>query len=58
MLDSALAETINELYKAEWIHRRATWKTKDSVELATVEGAMVQPPPVAPTHRLHPAGRC
>jgi transposase InsO family protein len=33
--DSALAETINGLYKAELIHRRAPWKTKESVELAT-----------------------
>ncbi len=35
--DSALAETINGLYKAELIHRRAPWKTKESVELATLE---------------------
>jgi len=35
--DNALAETINGLYKAELIHRRAPWKTKDAVELATLE---------------------
>ena len=35
--DNALAETINCLYKAEWIHRRAPWKTKESLELATLE---------------------
>jgi transposase InsO family protein len=35
--DNALAETINGLYKAELIHRRAAWKTKESVELATLE---------------------
>ena len=35
--DKALAETINGLYKAELIHRRAPWKTKESVELATLE---------------------
>jgi hypothetical protein len=35
--DNALAETINGLYKAEVIHRRASWKTKESVELATLE---------------------
>jgi len=34
--DNALAETINGLYKAELIHRRAPWKTKESVELATL----------------------
>ena len=34
--DNALAETINGLYKAEVIHRRSAWKTKDSVELATL----------------------
>jgi transposase InsO family protein len=35
--DNALAETINGLYKAEMIHRRAPWKTRESVELATLE---------------------
>jgi putative transposase len=35
--DNALAETINGLYKAELIHRRAPWKTKADVELATLE---------------------
>ena len=35
--DNALAETINGLYKAELIHRRAPWRTKESVELATLE---------------------
>jgi transposase InsO family protein len=32
--DNALAETINGLYKTELIHRRAPWKTRESVELA------------------------
>lgn len=35
--DNALAETVNGLYKAELIHRRAPWKTKKSLELATLE---------------------
>lgn len=36
--DNALAEkTINGLYKAQLIHRRAPWKTKESLELATLE---------------------
>lgn len=35
--DNALAETINSLYKAELIHRRAPWKTVEAVELATLE---------------------
>lgn len=35
--DNALAETINGLYKAELIHRRAPWKSRESVELATLE---------------------
>jgi putative transposase len=35
--DNALAETINGLYKAELIHRRAPWKTRESVELATLQ---------------------
>ena len=35
--DNALAETINGLYKTELIHCRAPWKTKESLELATLE---------------------
>ncbi len=35
--DNALAETIDGLYKAEPIHRRAPWKTKAAVELVTLE---------------------
>lgn len=35
--DNALAETINGLYKTELIHKRAPWKTRESVELATLE---------------------
>ena len=35
--DNALAETINGLYKAELIHRRAPWKSPEAVELATLE---------------------
>jgi transposase InsO family protein len=35
--DNALAETINGLYKTELIHRRAPWRTKESLELATLE---------------------
>ena len=35
--DNALAETINGLFKAEIIHRRRPWKTREAVELATLE---------------------
>ena len=35
--DNALAETVNGLYKAEMIHRRGPWKTREAVELATLE---------------------
>jgi transposase InsO family protein len=35
--DNAMAETINGLYKTEVINKRAPWKTKESVELATLE---------------------
>jgi len=35
--DNALAETINGLYKAELIHRRSPWKTREAVEIATLE---------------------
>lgn len=34
--DNALAEAINGLYKAELIHRRGPWKTREAVELATL----------------------
>ena len=34
--DKALAETINGLYKTELIHRRGPWKTRESVEMATL----------------------
>jgi len=35
--DNALAETINGLYKTEVVHRRGPWKTKESLELATLQ---------------------
>ena len=35
--DNALAETVNGLYKAELIHCRAPWKSRESVELATLQ---------------------
>ena len=35
--DNALAETMNGLYKAELIHKRAPWKGREAVELATLE---------------------
>ncbi len=35
--DNALAETINGLYKAELIHRQGPWKTRESLELATLQ---------------------
>ena len=35
--DNALAETINGLYKAELIHRRGPWKSRESLELATLQ---------------------
>jgi transposase InsO family protein len=35
--DNALAETINGLYNTELIHRRAPWKSREAVELATLE---------------------
>jgi putative transposase len=34
--DSALAKTINGLYKTELIHHRAPWKSREAVELATL----------------------
>ena len=35
--DNALAETINGLYKTELMHKRVPWKTREAVELATLE---------------------
>lgn len=35
--DNALAETINGLYKAELMCRRASRRTKEAVEFATLE---------------------
>jgi len=35
--DNAVAETINGLYKAELIRRRAPWKTREALELETLE---------------------
>ena len=35
--DNALAETINGLYKTELIHRHGPWKTRASVEMATLQ---------------------
>ena len=35
--DNALAETISGLYKAELIHCRGPWKSRESVELATLQ---------------------
>ncbi|MCD0265094.1 IS3 family transposase, partial [Xanthomonas melonis] len=34
--DNALAETINGLYKAEVIHRKSSWRTREEVEWATL----------------------
>ena len=35
--DNALAETINGLYKTELIYPRGPWKTRESVEIATLQ---------------------
>jgi transposase InsO family protein len=36
--DNALAETINDRYKAEVIHRRGPWRNRQAVEMATLAG--------------------
>ncbi len=33
--DNAMAETINDLYKAELIHRSGPWRSFEAVEFAT-----------------------
>ena len=35
--DNALAETVNGLYKAEFIHSQRRWESTQAVELATVD---------------------
>lgn len=37
------------------VHRCGLWKTKEAVEMATLKWVLVQPPPTARFHRLHPA---
>ena len=37
LAETALAETVNGLYKAEVIHRRGPWRSFEAVELATLE---------------------
>ena len=42
--DNALAETITGRHKTDLIHRPAPWKTRESVELATLEWYPLIPP--------------
>jgi putative transposase len=35
--DNALAQTLKGLYKAEQIHSRGPWKSRESLELATLQ---------------------
>lgn len=35
--DNALAETVNGLYKAELVYRRGPWRSREALELATLE---------------------
>ncbi len=39
--DNALAETINGMFKAEMIHRRGPWKSREYVEAANLQ--LMQP---------------
>jgi transposase InsO family protein len=56
--DNALAETINEVYKAELIHRRGAMENQGVGGARHARmGLLVQPPPPARTHRLHSASR-
>lgn len=36
-MGAELAEAINGLYKAELIHRRGPWKTREAMKIATLE---------------------
>ena len=55
--DNAHAETINGLYKAELIHRRATLEDQGVLGARDARMGVVQPPPNAGAHRLHPTCR-
>ena len=56
--DNALAETINGLYKAELIHRRAPLEDARGGRTGHARmGLVVQPPSTARTPGLHPARR-
>jgi transposase InsO family protein len=37
IVNNALAEAVNSLFKAEVIYRRGPWKSREAVELATLE---------------------
>ena len=53
--DYVLAETINGLYEAALIHRRAPWRTKEAVEFDSPGDGMVRPPlPLLLTCGRHP----
>lgn len=52
--DNTLAETINGLYRAELIHRRAQWKTVELLELATLERVTwCNHQPFSPSAKFH-----
>ncbi len=53
---NALAETINELYEAEVIHRRLAYQEICGTGYAEM-GVLVYPPPVARTDRRNPGCR-
>ena len=53
--DNTLSETINGLYKAELVHRRAALEDTRGRRAGDARvGLVVQPPPTAGAHRLHP----
>lgn len=50
--DNALAETISGLHKTEPIYKRAPWKSREAVALATLErGGLVHQTPVVGVNR-------
>jgi transposase InsO family protein len=48
--DNALAETINDLYKIELIHRRASWKPFQAVKMATLSWSIDSTYPMRVPH--------
>jgi transposase InsO family protein len=55
--DNALADAVNGFDKAETLHTRRVWPSAPAVEMATMDGAVVEHPPATREPRLPRPGR-